>query len=188
MYRVVFLFGALSFDALGFGQGPPQVPASEKQIVREEMRATQATRDSLRAQAKQAFDAEMARQKSGDCRDANNTYEANMCFSKQVSVTDQNLKTYAEAIRNLLSLKSVSLTSQPPPGPAGPQLTSDQQAAEFDHVEQLWRSYLDTAAGAAFHQFGGGTGGPSFEMQTHLQLVRSHMEELNNLYWMRLRL
>ena len=90
--RLAFLLTTLGFDAFGFGAVPPQIRTPEKQAARDEMRDTQATRDRLRAQAKQAFDTEMARQKSGDCSDAYTTYQANMCFSKQIGITDRNLK------------------------------------------------------------------------------------------------
>ena len=157
--------------------------------MQQQMREVAAKRDRLRAQAKQAFDAELAREKAGDCPHASNTGEFNVCYGQEAGITDQNLKTYEGAIRDLLGLHSPNLTDQPPmPGPAGPQLTPEQDAAEFDHVEQLWHAYLDAAATAAFDQFGGGTGGPSFQMETHLRLVCSHLSELDNLYGMVLRL
>jgi len=130
-----------------------------------------ADRDTLRAQANQAFDAEMARAKAGDCPDSKATYDFNVCFGDAVGVADQNLKAYVGSIRNLLALRN-----------------RDQDAAEFDRTEGLWHSYMNEATKAAFHQFSGGTGGPSFEMETHLRLVRSHMTELNNIYGMLLRL
>ncbi len=183
----------LSLSPPDFGQQTPSRPKKvltpEQQGLQQQRREVDAKRESLRAVAQQAFDAEMARQKAGDCPAANNTYEFNVCYGKAVGITDQNLKTFEGAIRDLLGLKYPDLTGQPPgPGPAGPALTPEQSVAEFDHVEQLWHSYLDAATTAAFHQFGGGTGGPSFEMETHLRLVRGHMTQLNNLYGMLLRL
>ncbi len=184
---ILILCGIFSFPLLGLGQQNPARPKKvltpEQQALQQQMREIDAERQRFRAEAKQAFDAEIAREKSGDCPDAKSTYEFNMCYSKEVGITDQNLKTYERAIRDLLGLKEPSLTSQSPmPKPAGPESTPEQDVAEFDHLEQLWHFYLDTASTAAYHQFSGGTGGPSFEMGTHLQLVRSHMRELDTVY------
>ncbi len=184
---------ALGFSPLGFSRQTPsrpeKIPTPERQALQEQMRAVQAKRGVLRSEATQAFDAEMARQKAGDCPDAGNTYQFNICYAKEVAIADRNLKTYEGAIRDLLGLKYPNLTGQPPrPGPAGPVLTPEEFVAEFDRVEQLWHSYLWAATTAAFHQFGGGTGGPSFEMESHLRLVRSHMRQLNDIYGMLLRL
>ncbi len=116
----------------------------------------------------------MAREKAGDCQQAQTTYDFNVCFGGSATAADQSLKQYEDAIRGLLSLNDPALAGQlPMQGPAGPQLKPEQLAAEFDQVEKNWHAHLDTASTAAFHQFGGGSGGPSFEMQTHLQLVRS---------------
>ncbi len=184
---------ALTFPVCCFSQQPPSRPKKvltpQQQLLQQEMREVGVKREILRAQAKQAFDAEMAHQKAGDCPDAQNTYQFNVCYGKAAAATDQSLTTYEDAIRNLLDLRYPNLTGQPPmPGPAGPNQTPEDAVAEFDRMEDLWHSYLDTAATAAFHQFGGGTGGPSFSMETHLRLVRSHMLELNDLYGMLLRL
>ena len=168
---------------------PKKILTPEQQAMQQQTREVAAQRDHLRFQAKQAFDAEMVREKAGDCLDAGNTYEFNVCYGKAVALTDQNLKAYEDAIHDLLDLHYPNLTGQPPmPGPAGPRLTPEENVAEFDHLEQLWHPYLDAAATAAFHQFAGGTGGPSFQMETHLRLVRSHMRELDALYGMLLRL
>ena len=187
------LCGVLGLSSLAFGQQTSspskKILTLQQQASRQQMQEVWKERGSLRAQARQAFDAEMSQEKAGDCVKADNTYASNTCYEKAVGVTDQNLKTYAGAIRDLLGLKYPDLSGQPPmPGIAGPVLTPEQSVAEFDHVEQVWHSYLDTASTAAFHQFGGGTGGPSFEMESHLQLVRSHMRELDAVYGMLLRL
>jgi len=135
------------------------------------MRETGAKRDALRAQAKKAFDAEMIRQNAGDCPNANTTYDSNVCLGNEVGITDRNLQTYETAIRDLLGLKYAEFPGQNSmPGSARTNVTPEQSVAEFDHLEQLWQSYSD------------GTGGPGFEMQCHLLLVRSHILELNSIY------
>lgn len=173
---------------IGFSQqtplAVPNVLTPKQKAFRQQRRDVDTKRESLRTQAKQVFEAEIARQKAGDCPDAKTTYEINICYSKEVGITDQNLKSYELAIRSLLGLKDPDITGQPPMrGPAGPRLTPEESVSEFDRMEQLWQSYLEAAATAAFHRFGGGTGGPGFQMSTHIQLVRGHLTELNNIYY-----
>jgi hypothetical protein len=172
-----------------FGQQDPATPrflTPEQEGFQLQMREADAQRERLKVVAKAAFDSEMEREKSEDCPYAP-TSEYNSCFSKEVGITDQNLKTYEGAFRDFLGLKYPELASQPKFGPSGPILTSAQMVAEFDQVEQIWHSYLDTASTAAFHQFGGGSGGPGFAMETHLRLVRGHLRELDSIYglWLR---
>jgi hypothetical protein len=184
---ILILCSMLGLPLVSLGQQSPTRPkkvlAPEQQACQQQGREIYAELQRLRARAKQAFDAEMEREKSGDCPDAKNNYEFKMCYAKEVGITDGNLRTYEGAIRDLLGLKNPNLTGQQPvAGPAGPVLTPEEDVSEFDHLEQLWHTYLDTASTAAFHQFGGGTGGPAFEMETHLRLVRSHMRELDSVY------
>lgn len=147
----------------------------------------EAGRGALRAKAQQVYETEMARAKAGDCRKAGTTYDFNVCFGTAVDRAEQSLNIFESAIRDLLKLQDAGPVSSAS-GPAGPVLTPKQDVEEFDHLEQLWHSYLDAAGKAAFHQFDGGTGGPSFELQTRLQLIRNHLTELDNLYGMLLRL
>jgi uncharacterized protein YecT (DUF1311 family) len=55
-------------------------------------------------------------------------------------------------------------------------------------VEQSWWQYREVACAAAFHQFDGGTGGPSFQLECKLKLARDHMRELSLIYGGELRL
>jgi uncharacterized protein YecT (DUF1311 family) len=68
------------------------------------------------------------------------------------------------------------------PRPGGPALTPKELSDEFERVEKAWQEYRETACTAAFHQFSGGTGGPSFEGQCELKLTRDHMRELDMIY------
>jgi uncharacterized protein YecT (DUF1311 family) len=177
----------------GFGQQGPdqQTPARPKKILTPEQKVYQqqrkeymAKRQSLQAQAKEVFDAETAREKAGDCPDAKTTYDFNICYGKQTATTDQNLKSYEGIIRELLAPgpRMPDQADSNMPGIAGPVLTPQQFLEEFDRVEQSWRQYRETACKAAFHQFDGGTGGPSFEMECELSLTRGHMRELEMIY------
>jgi uncharacterized protein YecT (DUF1311 family) len=177
----------------GFGQqgSDQQTPARPKKVLTPEQRVYQqqwkeymAKRQSLQAQAKQVFDTEMAREKASDCPEAKTTYDFNICYGDQVATTDQNLKSYEGIIRELMASQP-QMPGEPTTemhGPGGPSLTPKQIAEEFDRVEQDWRQYREKACTAAFHQFDGGTAGPSFEMECKLKLTRGHMRELDMIY------
>jgi hypothetical protein len=167
---------------------PAKILTPEQQAYQRQVQALEAKRDQLRRQAKEAFAAEMAREKAGDCPEAQNTRDFNTCFGDAASIADQHLKAYEEALKAIVALRYDTSSPTPPLDMAGPAQTPEQDAAEFVNLEKLWRGYLDAASTAAFHQFDGGTGGPSFELETHLRLVRDHMRELDMLYGMMLRL
>ena len=190
---VASLWGSLLFLPLLFNQQAPAQQASgrpkkvltpEQKVYQQQWKEYMVKRHTLQAHAKQVFEAEMVREKAKNCPNAGSTYDYNICFSKQVTITEENLKSYESDIRELMAsaprMSGESETNMR--GPAGPNLTSAQLTGEFDAVEQSWRQYRDTACTAAFHQFGGGTGGPSFQMQCGLRLSRSHMRELDMIY------
>jgi len=187
MRRAILILGCvLSVLTAGFGQqassGPKTVVTPEQAALPHQVKQAGAERGDLRNEAQQAFEAEMAREKAGDCPDAHSTYAFILCYEKALAATDQHLKTYQETIRDMLSRRGSDLTGQPaPPGPNGP-LTSAQLVAEFDHLEQVWRPYLEAACTAAFHQFAGGTGAPTASMECSLRLMRSHMRDLDGIY------
>ena len=165
---------------------PKKVLTPEQQAYQEELKRIPAEQERLRAAAKQAFDAEMAREKAGDCTAAQTTYDFNMCYSKQNAITEENYKAYTGAVRALLGLEHPLAPGEKegplPPGPAGPQLTPEEDVAEFDETESLWAAYKEAECTVAFHQFGGGTGGPSAGMECRLRLTRSHMRDLDSVY------
>jgi uncharacterized protein YecT (DUF1311 family) len=168
-------------------QNPPaphKVLTPEQQAYQQQYRQWSAHHQQVQAQEKQTFDAEMAREKAGDCSNAGSTYDMNVCYGKQLGMTEANLKSFEGGIRDLLApapqMPGESATL--PPGVAGPHLTSAQLTAEFESVEQAWRKYRETACTAAFHQFDGGTGAPNFEAQCELKLTRDHMRELLMIY------
>jgi uncharacterized protein YecT (DUF1311 family) len=141
-------------------------------------------RTALQAEGKQILATETAREAAGDCKAAQSTADFNDCFGKELAVTTQNLHRFQAVIRTLLA-------QDKPVGPkpkhdttgiAGPVLTSRHILAEFNRVEIVWQQYNTTACSDAFHQFGGGTGGPSFELQCELKLTRDHMRELDLIY------
>lgn len=173
-----------------------QTPSSSSKVLTPEQKAYQqkwqpwlARHQSLQAQAKQIYNAELAQEKAGDCPNATTTFDLNVCYGRQLRITDANLKAFEDDIRGLLA-PAPSLPGQPanPTAPSGPAPPAQQRITEFNRVEQLWQQYRDAACSAAFQLFDGGTGGPSFQMECELRLARDHMRELNTVYGMVLHL
>jgi hypothetical protein len=46
--------------------------------------------EQLRGQAKQAFEAEMAREKTGDCKDTRSTLDTEICLEKESKISESN--------------------------------------------------------------------------------------------------
>src|ERR1017187_9483019 len=123
--RPILILGCvLSVLTAGFGQqapsGPKRALTHEQQDLQQQVKQAGAERGDLRNEGQQAFDAEMAREKAGDCPDAHNNRDFLMCYEKVLAAADQHLKTYAEMIRDMLSRRGSDLNGQPaPPGLAG---------------------------------------------------------------------
>lgn len=190
MRKVIVLFLGCCLTA--FGQQntprPKKVLTPEQQEYQRQLKSVWAKRNDLRAKADEAFNREMALEKAGDCPDASNTLEFNQCFDKVLLITNENLKEYEEAIRETLALVYPTMpgTSPHSVGIAGPILTPEQSAAELDQTEQQWGAYRKSACGSVFHQFEGGTGGPSAELECEIRLARNHMRELAGIYDLKL--
>jgi uncharacterized protein YecT (DUF1311 family) len=163
---------------------PKEIHAPEQKEYQQQRAEYMVKRQRLQAQGKQILAAEMAREKAGDCTEANTTYDFNVCYGKQMAITEQNLKDYEGIIRELIAPSPQPLVEPDTDttGVAGTRLTPKHLIEEFERVEQSWRQYRETACSAAFHQFGGGTGGPSFEMECELRLARDHVRELEMIY------
>jgi uncharacterized protein YecT (DUF1311 family) len=143
-----------------------------------------AKRLELQEESKELLASEQKREDAGDRNDANTTYAMNICFSKELGITQNHLGRVEEIIRTL-QLGSQAEDDDSSPGktdPAGPVLSPKRMDAEFEQVEQQWQQYRETACKAAFHQFQGGTAGPSFGAQCVLKLTRDHMRELDLIY------
>ena len=162
-----------------------QNPPARKKVLTPEQKAFQqqyqqwfTRHHQLQAQAKDIFDKETARAKAGDCPGASSNSEFIACFGKLSDAAEETLKSYEAIIHELLI--------PPPRMPAAPAsghtLASTQLNAEFDTVENTWRQYRENACTAAYHQFEGGTGGPSFQVECEVHLTRNHMRELDMIY------
>src|SRR5438552_3076348 len=97
---VASLRGSLLFLPLLFSQQAPAQQASgrpkkvltpEQKVYQQQWKEYMVKRHILQAHAKQVFEAEMVREKAKDCPNAGSTYDDNICFSKQVTITEENL-------------------------------------------------------------------------------------------------
>lgn len=136
---------------------------------------TMAERSRLVAQADTAWDREMAREKAGDCPDARTTYDENMCLTREVGITQNNLNAYVAAFRQIFASGDDADRSS---GSTGTPQSRDEFSKEFDDVEAKWGSYKTAMCRAAFDESKGGTIAPSQSSRCELQLMRSHMREL----------
>ena len=127
----------------------------------------------------------MARQKTGDCREATTTFAIGECLAKETATTAMNYKAYTGALRSLLGPVYPG-DEDTAPGPSGKPLTSKDIVKEFDATEAAWQKYREALCRAAADQFLGGT---IFYLEggyCELMLVRSHMREIDTIYNMRL--
>jgi hypothetical protein len=185
--RSIILAVSLAISLTAFGQNAPRphkVLTPEQEAYQQNYHAWLENHQSLQAKAKQIYDAEVAREKAGDCPAAHSTREFEECYSKVFDCSSASPKDFESTVHALMvpPPQFPGGTETSVPGPAGPTLTSDQLSAEFDQVEHLWRQYEVAACAAAFHQFDGGTGGPPFEAECEIKLTRNHLRELELIY------
>lgn len=140
-----------------------------------------ARRNELRAAAQTALNAEMSREKTGDCPDATTTRAQEECLGAEMRKTEADYAAFAGAIRAMLGL-SYSTSTQPVSGPTGTPLTPEQRVAEFDRLEAESKAYREMAAKAAFDQYKGGTLAPVFSLEAAQKLLRLHLQEMAFLY------
>jgi hypothetical protein len=138
-------------------------------------------RDELRTAAQTALNAEMAREKAGDCPDATTTRAQEECLGAEMRKTDASYAAFASAIRAMLGL-SYSTSTQPSSGPTGIPLTPEQRVAEFDRLEAESKAYREAAAKVAFDQYKGGTLAPVFSLEAAQKLLRLHLQEMAFVY------
>jgi uncharacterized protein YecT (DUF1311 family) len=190
MKMVVAILGVLFF-ALRFA-APQQAPTPKKILTPDQLQYQQETkkidaeRSRLRAIAKQALDDETAQAQEPECPNAQSNREWQICLGDEGTTTEKNFKAFADAIRATLGLDRPAPPgagkAPPVPGPAGVELTPQQLVDEFDKTEGLWETYRDAECTAAFHQFGGGTGGPGAELECRERMIRQRMHDLDSVY------
>ena len=122
----------------------------------------------LQARALAAVQAERARAKQPLCPKAMNTVENNLCYQRELGISDGNY-------RKLVLAVGAMLRSHDEAKAAPTRIT-------FDDAETAWSKYRDAACDADGAWNEGGTIRPSAEMGCKITLVRHHMDELWALY------
>lgn len=74
--------------------------------------------DSFRSRGTAALEAELAREKAGDCPNAQSTYEINMCLTAEMKTTQSNYEAYVRAIGGLLRAPTPSSVPANPKDPS----------------------------------------------------------------------
>ncbi len=139
--------------------------------------------NALRQQAQAPYNQEMAREKAGDCPNADSTRAEEECLGHEITLTQANYAAVTTALRALLGLEHPTMPGEQPAfGPTGTPPTSQQRVAEFDRLEAASAAYRKLAATAAYNEYKGGSLAPVFAAQAEQRLTRSHLEELAFVY------
>ncbi len=175
--RIAFL----SFLFLGMLAGQAQTPA---QKLRTDQLQFQQERKQLLDLAKAAFDREMAREKAGDCRNANSTHETNECLGTEIETSTVNYKAYVGALRAMLIQRNPwSKAAEERGGSStGQSLNQQNLVIAFDQMEVDWGKYREAMCAGASELYKGGTIVNAISYSCELMMVRSHMRELAGIY------
>ncbi len=108
-YRVLVgaLLSMMIIPGAATGQNttrPKKVLTPEQQEFQRKVASYLIQRKALQEQAAKAFDAEIAREKAGDCKNASSTLDIETCLGKESEITETNYLAFTGAIRELLSL------------------------------------------------------------------------------------
>jgi len=130
----------------------------------------------FRAEAEQAWDDEMAREKAGDCNGRRSTYELNMCMVQRVTDTLANYKRYRDAVRAMRGVRL--LGDGDASGPSGTPPTQEEAIRRFDAADATWQTYREELCALEADMTRGGTAAPFEGMSCTLLLVRNHMRDI----------
>jgi len=141
-----------------------------------DLKAYYAKLDIFRSRGTAALGAESAREKAGDCPNAMNTYDINMCLTAEMKTTQSNYEAYVRAIGGILRVPA------PDSEATNPKDTPPDVGKEFDVAEAHWIAYRKAQCSALYDYYIDGTiRGPAYGgcMQ---ELTRRHMHELAGIY------
>jgi uncharacterized protein YecT (DUF1311 family) len=137
--------------------------------------------DRLQSQAKAAYEREMAREKAGDCPNADNTRANVECLGNEISTTTANFKAFTGAIRSVLNLEGVD-AKDTMLGPTGQTPSREEVLRAFDDASSAWDKYSKAQCDAIYGLYKGGTYTNVAGEGCQLMLLRSRMREMNALY------
>jgi uncharacterized protein YecT (DUF1311 family) len=135
----------------------------------------------LQARAKAAYEREMAREKAGDCPNADNTRAIVECLGNQIATTTANFKEFTGATRSILSLEGAD-AKDTILGPTGRTPSREEEQKAFDDAASAWDKYSKAQCDATYGQYKGGTYVNVAAAHCKLLLFRSRMRDMNALY------
>jgi uncharacterized protein YecT (DUF1311 family) len=135
----------------------------------------------LQAQAKAAYESEMAREKAGDCPNADNTRAIVGCLADEIATTTANFKAFTGAIRSVLSLEGAD-AKDTILGPTGQTPSREEVLRAFDDAASAWDKYSKAQCDAIYGLYRGGTYTKVAGASCELLLLRSRMREMDRLY------
>ena len=178
---ISLLFLCLSVSCRAQGNPRPQKVLTPEQIVlQQKWNSYYAEVTRLRSVGTAAYNAEVAREKAGDCPNASNTLGQVTCLFHEVDVTEANYKTFTTSLRAILALDSGDSSDQI--GPSGHPATPAMNTAAFDTSEIAWHAYSTAECNAMDTFWRGGTIVNSMVGECHLRVARSRLHELNDAY------
>jgi len=161
---------------------PKKVLTPEQQEFQRKIASYMIQREALQKQAAKAFDAETAREKAGDCKNASTTRDIETCLEKDTEITETNYAAFTGAIRELLSLSYPEISGPAASVPTGAPPNAEDLVKEFDALQTAWQQYRKIGTNAAYNQYKGGRLAPVLSATISQELVRSHMRELSSIY------
>jgi uncharacterized protein YecT (DUF1311 family) len=161
---------------------PKKVLTPEQQEFQRKVASYMVQRKALQERAAKAFDAETAREKTGDCKNASTTRDIETCLGKETEITETNYSAFTGAIRELLSLSYPEFSEPAASVPTEAPANTEDLVKEFDALQTAWQQYRKIGTSAAYNQYKGGTFAPVASATMNQKLVRSHMRELSSIY------
>jgi len=139
----------------------------------------------LQAQAKAAYEREMAREKAAEagvtCPSANDTGAIIRCLAGEISTTRANFREFAGAIRSILSLKGAD-AKDTVLGPTGQTSSREEDLKAFDDAASAWEKFSNAQCDATYRFYRGGSMGSIQTATCELLLLGSRMRDMNYLY------
>ena len=161
---------------------PKKVLTPEQQEFQQKVARYMIQRKTLQEQAAKAFDAETAREKAGDCKNASTTRDIETCLGKETEITETNYSAFTGAIRELLSLSYPEFSRPDESEPTEAPPNAEDLVKEFDALQTAWQQYRKIGINATYNQYKGGRLASVLSATMSQELVRSHMRELSSIY------
>jgi uncharacterized protein YecT (DUF1311 family) len=182
---IAVLLAALIIPGQLVGQNttrPKKVLTPGQQEFQRKVASYMIQRKTLQEQAAKAFDAETARQKAGDCKNASTSRDSETCLENSTEMTETNYSAFTGAVRELLSLRYPEFSGTAASVPTEESPNAEDLVKEFDALQTAWQQYRKIGTDATYNQYKEGRLAPVLSATMSQELVRSHMRELSSIY------